>query len=484
MMEQERRPVLRSTRDRISYNAVARLAGRSAGGILSLIALRLSAHYFEPVGWGPIVTALAFVGLFSTVADFGVSSLLSRDLARPGEQVGPLFGGGLLGAFGASVVLTAAAAAVGALAFHGRANVVLLVVLMLPTIPLSALFAAASAVLVARSRNDIRAIFDIVSSLIPLAGVVALIAEHAGGVAYAIVQSATDLAMAAIGLGVVLPMSRPGIRLGLGRAPRLVREALALGFYQAIGVAYDRLDTLLVAGFLSVTRVAWFGLASQVTAFFSAVPGIATAAAIPAFMRKDDAGRRALVERIAEVLTVVAVLVCLIGVLFSKEVLMVIGGRRYLEASTSAALLFGATALSFLTSVFVTVGYLLDLPRVFLRTSLLVLGSSVAFNLVAIPLWGIDGAGAAALVSQLVGIAYSGWAVRSATDLMPRLGRVSRLVAVGLAAAGLWLLVDHLFGFASTGRLVFLEAALVGVAYLGGALVVWARRLDRRHTEG
>jgi len=468
----------RSVRDRISYNAATRFAGRSAGALLSLVALRLAAHYFEPLGWGPIVTALAFANLFSTVADFGVSNLLSRDLARPGEEAGSLFGGGLVGAAVSSLTLTAAAAALAAIAFHGRANVFLLIVIMLPTIPLSALFATASAVLVARSRNDVRALFDVVSSLIPLSGVVALIAAHASGEAYAAVQSLTDLLMAAIGLAVVVPMSRPALRLGFGRGLRILRSSVPLGIYQATLIIYDQLDTLLVAGFLSVTDVAWFGLASQMTAFFSAVPAMVTVAAIPTFMRKDTAGRRALVQQLAEVLTVAAVLVCMIGVLFSKEIIVVIGGARYLEASTAASLLFAATALNFLTAVFVTVGYLLSMPRLFLRTNLLVLGSNIACNLVAIPLWGIDGAGAAALVSQVVGVVYSGWMVRSTTALMPGLGGVARLVAAGAALAGLGLLVDHLAGLGPTGWAVVLEAALVALVYLAAAarLIYWPPR--------
>jgi O-antigen/teichoic acid export membrane protein len=467
----------RSVRDRIGYNAVTRFVGRSAGALVSLVALRLAAHYFEPLGWGPIVTALAFASLFSTVADFGVSNLLSRDLARPDEETGTLFGGGLVGATVTSLTLTALAAALAAIAFHGRPTVFLLVALMLPTIPLSALFATVSAVLVARSRNDVRALFDVVSSLIPLSGVLALIAEHAGGDAYAVVQSGTDLLMAAIALAVVIPMGRPAMRGGLRRAPGLLQSGLPLGLYQAIGVVYDQLDTLLVAAFLSVTDVAWFGLASQVAAFFSAVPSMVTVAAIPTFMRKETAGRRALVQQLAEVLTAVAVLVCVIGVLFAKEILVVIGGARYLEASTAAALLFAATALSFLTGLFAAVGYLLSMPRLFLRTSLLVLGSNVACNLVAIPLWGIDGAGAAALMSQVVGVVYSGWMVRSTTALMPGLGRVARLAAAGAALSGLWLLVDHLAGLAPTGRAVVLEAALVALAYLAAAakLIEWPK---------
>lgn len=471
-MQRHQRP----TRDRISYNATVRFAGRSTGGLISLVVLRLAAHYFEPAGWGPIVEALAFVALFSTVADLGVGSLVSRDLARPGAPSGPLLGGALTGALASSVVLSALAAAIGAFAFRGRPNVFVLVAVMLPTIPLSALFSVASGVLVARGRNDVRAVFDVTSSLLPLSGVTALVAEHAGALAFGVVQSGADLLMAAAGLGVVVPACRPGIGSGARRGREVLRRSASLGLYQAIGVAYDQLDTLLVAGFLSVTSVARFGLASQVVAFFGAIPGMVTFAVIPTFMGKDEEGRRELVQRLAEVLTGGGILLLLLGVFFSREVLLVVGGHRYVGAAVATSLLFAATAVSFLTAVFVSTAYLLDLPGVFLRSSFLILGSNIALNLVAIPLWGINGAGGAALSCQLLGVAYSARALHGATRLTPRAAPLARLAVLGSAVAALWLLVDRLFGFAATGPWTTLEGLAVASVYLAGAVLLGRAR--------
>jgi len=72
---------LGTTRARVSYNFSTRLVGRGAGAVITLVALRLTTHYFGPARWGAVVAASAFANLFVGLCDFGVTRIISREMA-------------------------------------------------------------------------------------------------------------------------------------------------------------------------------------------------------------------------------------------------------------------------------------------------------------------------------------------------------------------------------------------------------------------
>lgn len=397
------RPSRTDTRSRISYNAVVRFGGRSLGGLISLAALHLAAHYFEPVGWGPIAAAIAFVGIFSSLADFGISSVLARDLvgSRTPED---LFGTGVAAALILSIGATVVAAGVGVAVFGSLPATRTLVLTLLPTIPASALFAALSSVFVARSRNDIRAIFDVLSSLLPLAGVLVIVSLGTDQNSYGILMSATSVVMAVVGMAAVWHYLRPRLRKSFSKIWTVANEAWPLGASQLTGAVYLQIDVLLVVAFLSTREVGLYGLASQIAGFLASVPAMVTVAATPAFMRKSAPARRRLAAVLLRVLGVGAVATVLIGIFLSHFVLMLVGGGRFTSAAPALCFLLVAAACSFLVSTFSAVIYLTGNQRYLVRIGIAVLVINVAANLVAIPAWGMTGAAGALVVSEMIAL--------------------------------------------------------------------------------
>lgn len=394
------------TRSRISYNAAVRFGGRTAGGLVSLAALHLAAHYFEPVHWGPIVAALALVGLFSSLADFGVSSVLARDLVT-NDDPGLLFGSGLVTALGVSLVATALATLVAAVAFSSLPTSQEIAFLLLPTVPATALFSAASSVFISRSRNDMRALCDVLSSVLPFAGVVAIVSLRAGSDSYAILLASVSVVMALVGLALAARYLRPRLSGGRRRVKTLLGQAWPLGASQLSAAIYVQIDVLLVAAFLSGTQVGWYGLASQVATFFASVPAMLTVAATPAFVKKSEPERRQLAHRLFQALAAAGVGTLCIGIFLPRLILEIVGGNRYLPAAGGLRLLLCAAAISFLVSTFGAVVYLSGNQRYLWRIAAAVLVANVVANLVAIPLWGIDGAAGALVLSELVALGYS-----------------------------------------------------------------------------
>jgi len=466
---------IRRARQRISYNAASRFCGRALGGAITLVALHLSTKYFGPQHWGPIVTALAFVTIFSSLSDFGISNLISRELSRAKDAPDELFGAGLLTSLMTALALTIVAAAVGALAFNGRPETRLLVFLLLPTIPLTALFAVVSAVFVARSRNDIRAVFDVLSSALVLVGVFVIVSHHDSMSAYALLQSAAAAAMALVAVAVVSVYCWPSFHLAMRRVAATATQAAPLGIYQMVNVFYGQLDTLLVAAFLSTAMVAWFGLASQIAGFFWSIPGMVTVAATPHFMRKSDVERLRLAQRLMDALAGAGVLLALGGVFFSKEALLVVGGNSFLGATNALRILVSASSVGFLTSTVGMILFLVSQQRSLIRISLVILTANVACNLVAIPLFGIGGAAVALLVSELVGLIYSLVVLNKTVGYVFTFRWLTLCVVLACLVGVIYELLRLWVHLPDTGPWVLVEATVVVLVY-GSALEVLRRR--------
>ena len=71
---------------KIAFNTIVSIAARILGTIIALVNIGFITRYLGKDVFGEYVTILAFVSVFSIIADFGLYSLLVRDISRPGAD--------------------------------------------------------------------------------------------------------------------------------------------------------------------------------------------------------------------------------------------------------------------------------------------------------------------------------------------------------------------------------------------------------------
>ena len=71
---------------RIAYNTFISLWGRLIGTALALINLGFITRYLGKEGFGSYALVLAFISIFDILADFGLYSLMTREISRPGAD--------------------------------------------------------------------------------------------------------------------------------------------------------------------------------------------------------------------------------------------------------------------------------------------------------------------------------------------------------------------------------------------------------------
>lgn len=234
---------------RIAVGTAARLAGRTLGALISLIALRQATRYFGPVQWGPITAALAWFTMFSYLGSPGVATLTMREIARPGAKADSIFGQALAATFVVSLAAALVALAIGVPVYWGRDTTLAMVLTLVPGIPMTALFLTTGAVLVGRGRNAERSLLDLESSVFVLAATLVVVGAHLHARGYAVAYLAALAANALAAFALAAFFLRPKFS-GAGKGLRgLLRQALPLGQFDFFAIIYARADSITLPRF-------------------------------------------------------------------------------------------------------------------------------------------------------------------------------------------------------------------------------------------
>jgi O-antigen/teichoic acid export membrane protein len=452
-------------RARVSYNASTRLIGRVAGAVLSLVALRMVTHDFGPVRWGEIVAASAFANLFVGLCDFGLTRIVSRDMATSGANERAVYGGGLLaGLFVSSVamaVMTAAAFAVYADHPHLRALSLILVV----SLPPNAIWVISGAALIARARNDARGVIDVTSSLFLLGAAGTTVAAALGLSGYLWLTVAADAATALLGLGIAHHYVRADFRAGRRKVRELIRRAAPLGVSQAVTSVAYQVDVVLLSLLAPLAAVGTFGVALQLTVFGTAIPPMLTAAILPKFVDGNPERQQRLAQRAFDVLTSGGAALPLTAIVFARPVLVLIGGRGFAGGATPLILLSFYAALSCPVAVFMDGLVYLRAEQTVLRMSV---GATIVILTVAastIPFFAAKGAAIAFLAGAAVVLVWGATAFRRTAGFAISTAKCARFVLVAALMTAVYLVLHLVAGYSPRGgwRLIPEMLVLLGI---------------------
>jgi O-antigen/teichoic acid export membrane protein len=264
--------------------------------------LRIVTHDFGPVRWGEVVAASALANLFVGLCDFGLTRIVSREMATPGANQRAVYGGGLLaGLIVSSVAMALMTAAVFAV-YADRPQLRALSLVLVVSLPPNAIWVISGAALISRARNDARGVIDVTSSLFLLGAAGATVAAALGLAGYLWLTVATDVATAVLGLGIAHHYVRADFRSGRRRVRELIHRATPLGISQAVTSVAYQVDVVLLSLLAPLAAVGTFGVALQLTVFGTAIPPMLTAAILPKFVDASPERQQLLAQRAFDVL--------------------------------------------------------------------------------------------------------------------------------------------------------------------------------------
>jgi len=399
-----------------------------------LISFALITRYLGPREFGAYALVVAVVPLLASVIDFGISTMAVREIAKRPEDASRIVATTftIILAFAAAGALLFLAA-IPAVPYGGEVRGALVIaagglfVMLLATVP-GIIFQSAV-------RLELQAVVDLTGGVANLGLVVVVIAL--GGGLHAIVAAWVAAAALASALAWVLGLRLLRFRPRLDRplARLLLKRALPIGLAFVASAIHFRVDTVLLSLLQPIRDVGVYGAAFRFLEHSLFVPLLFMNALFPVlagYVARADPRLEATVQRAFTLLLLFAIPVAVGVVILAGPLISFVVGAGYEEAATPLRILGVAMLFSFVNPLFTNILVAGDLQTRMLWAILMAIVANVALNLVLIPRYSYNGAAAATVASEALGVTLVAvWAIRHARV------RLDWSIAVRVASAAL-----------------------------------------------
>jgi O-antigen/teichoic acid export membrane protein len=275
-------------------------------------------------------------------------------------------------------------------------------------------------------------IANVASGLVLLALLGAAIALEWGftGVAVAYASYSLAYGLVLVGYSIGRVSLRPSLDVKLSR--QLMRWALPVGGSYALATLYWRIDIVLLSVLASESQVALYGLAYKLVDPLCAMPAYLVVTLFPEYARAADRRDRLsqIMQKGFSVIQVATVPLFVFVVIFAKEIVEVLGGKDFADATLVLQLLMIGVASTYFNAIYGRMLVAIDQQGWEFKIVLVLLPVNVLLNLALIPLWGARGAAAAFAISEIVSVVM----VRTICSRFVQVPRLKRTPQVATAA--------------------------------------------------
>jgi O-antigen/teichoic acid export membrane protein len=456
--------------------AVFRLLGYVVGGALAAASAILLTRHLGVVRFGQYVTIVALATLLTQLAEGGLTSLATRDLAIAAPERRARIMSNRLGLQVASTVFAIALGIVFALAAGYGSGRIWGTAAATLGLGLAALQIAVAVPLVTSLRLGLTSALELARQAIFVALTVALVLLGAGLLPFLLALIPSSAAVLAVTWSLAHREVRLRPTFDWTAWVALVRPAVVLSLSSGLATIYVFTTQVLTSLAASATQTGLFAASLRVFGVVASIPGLMVAAALPLLARaaRDDAHRLEFaIDRLYAVALVAGVGVGLLLVIGAKPIIDVIAGPRYGGAVVPLRIEGAAVLGSCLTPVWSNALLALHRHMAMLLCNLVSLAVTVGVTLSLAPQLGARGAALATVAGEwTVALSLLFALARARSTLIPR--HLGLIVRVALAAgAGVAMVLLPISAPARLG------AALV--AYV--AAIVMLRALPRELRE-
>jgi O-antigen/teichoic acid export membrane protein len=399
--------------------ALQRVAGHAAGVAISVLAAALLFRHLGVADAGRyvVVTSLATVAV--QLADAGLTSVATRELALRGNEPGRRLLDELLGLRLLLAGVGVGAAVVLALVFGWGAELVLGAFASGIGAALVAFAHNIGALLGSRLRWGAVAAVDIVRNAASAATVVVLVAGGATLAAFFAAPVAGGVAALILTLALTRARRLPRPRRGLRRAHAAVADLLPLALAVAVTVVYLRTAMIVTSLVASPDETGTFAAAFRVVEVAAVLPALVFGSLLPVFVRAGaDRARHARLARRSLAGAALAGFVAAAAlVLAAPLVIDVVGGAAFARSTDVLRIEAIAFGLSFVTAALTCTLLSLRRHRAMLAAGAAGLGAVTAATALLAPAIGAAGSALACIIGELIWLSAAALLTRRSVAL-------------------------------------------------------------------
>jgi len=394
-------------------NTGVQMIAQAVSLVIGLVTSLVLSRYLGVEGFGQFNYIFAFYYFFLTMNDFGVNTIVVREVSKHRERAGEIIGGML--SFKVLLAIFSVLMAwmvIRLMNFpESLRNSLYLFALILPLIALQ-LPAVIFQVLLKVEYPAMIGIFDRCSGFILLMGAVWL--------GYGLATTVLALLLSEfVSLLITFKCARRFVRPTWRFEPRLwkevLRSSLPLGIAGLFAALINRVDFIMLERMTDLRQVGLYSAAYKVTSLLEAFPLMIMGTIYPLMSRyaHEDLGRlRALYKKAVLYLGVVAVPMGIGIMLLAPAIIRILFGVQYSGADKGLMVLVWSTVFLYLA---ISGGNLLiSLGKEKVNLSILALGAlvNIGLNLLWIPIMGFVGAALSTAITFLIVLIGTTTAVR------------------------------------------------------------------------
>jgi len=389
---------------RMFANVALQLGSRVLTTGLGVVTLAVLARALGVRDFGVWTAALAFVGLFTTLTEMGLTNAATLGMTgepeREGEWLGALTA--LRGLFSIAASIACAGAIVLGLNGDGQVRqVTLILAITLLSAPASALMT----VFQSRVRSGMSVAIVVMQTCLLTGGVIVLATLDADVVSFAWMFVGVGLLVAVAETVAARRVATLALRRGRQLWRPLARVALPLGLASVLIFVYYRVDAVLLFQLASAKEAGVYGAAYRFLDPLTALPALVMGTLFPvlsAVRHSDPARLRRLVQSCADYMLAVSLPVLAVTLVLSGAIINLVYGPGFGRAAGVLPILTGAFVSICFGSLAGFLAPLLDLQWRLAIYSAIGAAANVGLNLVLIPQYGAFGSAWATLVTEVL----------------------------------------------------------------------------------
>ena len=381
---------------------------------LALAVTMLSARYLGPSGFGLINYAASLVAFFVPIMQLGLNSTLVQEIIYDPEHEGETLGTALAMSFISSIACVIGVGVVAAFLNKGETTTILVCVLY------SVLLVFQSLEMVqywfqAKLLSKYTAVTILVAYIIVSAYRIMLLVTGSSIYWYAISQ-AIDFAIIAIVLLIFyIKLSGNKLKLSIKKAASMLGRSKHYILSSLMITVFAQTDRIMLKLMMDEAAVGYYSTAvscATLTSFvFVAIIDSARPSILEGKQKSDDAFRQGM-KTLYAVIILLALLQSAVIAVLAKPIIWILYGAKYGASVDALRIIVWFSTFSYLGAVR-DIWILAEKKQKYLwMINLSGATANVILNAILIPIYGVNGAAAASLITQIFTNVIMGWILR------------------------------------------------------------------------
>jgi len=370
---------------------------------ISFIATIYIARNLGPSNFGQLSYALSFVGLFSFIASLGVDGIIYRDLIRERSQRYIILGTGFFIRFWMGIFTAIVCSSLIFIVGDDDVSKILVYILS------GTFFLNAFQVIVydfnSRTVSKYPSIVSVVVTIILNMLKIVVIASGKGVIYLALVLLLESVLYAA--LYVVVYIKKTSDRISFWKfdktyALEVLKDSFPLIAMSAFAVIYARIDQVMIKHMMDSSAVGLYDSAVRLSELWSFIPGMIIAALYPAIINAKSVSEESYNKRLGYLslfLIVLALSITIPITFLAPYIMNIIYGKAFSGGIIVLKIYIWANVGTFLGILITQYLVTENLRRVLLTIAFIPMVCNVTLNILWIPMYGIEGAAYATLIS-------------------------------------------------------------------------------------